>query len=78
MGDIMNPKSNPVKVDGVIYGVVWQDFGTFNRLNVYENDKKVGHRDLPIAIDQDLNIIRYVVRKMKGSCGPLGLLIKRG
>lgn len=64
-----NPKLNHTKVDGIIYGYVWFDFGDFNRIDIYKNDKRIGQRKLPIKVDQGETTIKYLVRRMVGKYG---------
>ena len=67
---MLNPKAVPVQVDGKEYGTFWQDFGSFKRLTVYQNDKRIGWRNLPINVDLGIGTVQYVIRSF--------LTLKRG
>lgn len=54
----------PIIVDGQDYSVTWQDFGHFRRLNVFQNDKKLGHKDFTLNIDMGEGTVFYVIRKL--------------
>lgn len=74
---MVNPKLTPIKVDGKEYGIMFQDYGEFIRLNVYQDGKVLGRRDFPRNVDQENNAITYFIRRMVGGCGPIGQILKK-
>lgn len=59
-----NPKLSPVIVNGKEYGFQWQDFGSFSRINVYQNGKRIGFKDYPIRVDTGMGTIKYSVKSI--------------
>ena len=63
---LLNPKAESVIVDNKEYAITWQDYGEFIRLNVFQNDKRIGFRDLPLLVDTDFKMVQYCIRRMVG------------
>jgi hypothetical protein len=72
-----NPRLSKIVVDDVIYGVMFWDFGSFIRLDVYQNNRRVGMRRLPLTVDQEYRTIRYLIRRMVGNYGIMGRTVSR-
>jgi hypothetical protein len=72
-----NPRLSKIVVDDVIYGVMWWDFGDFMRLDVYQNNRRIGVRRLPIRVDQGYRTIQYLIRRMVGGYGIAGRFIPK-
>ena len=69
---MLNPKTSVVLIDDTEYEIMWQDYGYFFRLNVFQNENRIGYRDLPVYTVRDFNTVRYLVRRMVGGYGPIG------
>jgi len=72
-----NPKLTEIIVDDVIYGVMWWDFGTFLRLDVYQNNRRIGFRKLQRTVDQGDTTVKYLIRRMVGNYGIMGSIISK-
>ena len=68
---LLNPKAQDVMVDGKEYAITWQDYGSFIRLNVFQDEKRIGFRDLPLLTDTNYRTVRYLIRRMVGNYGPV-------
>lgn len=55
---------NYIIVNGMEFAYTWQDFGTYRRLHVYQNDILLGKKDLPIPVDIGLGVIEYSVKSI--------------
>lgn len=60
-----NPKATQVIVDNVEYFYVCQDFERFIRINVFQNEKLIGRRDMPHTIRIDDLIIQYLIKRIR-------------
>lgn len=72
---MINPKLNSITVDDVIYGYMWWDFGTYLRLDVYQNNRRIGSRKLQLTIDKEDKTITYLIRRMVGNYGLAGYVV---
>ena len=61
---MLNPKAIPIVVEGKEWSYMWQDFGQFKRLNVYDNDKRIGWKDMPISVDEGDRAITYFIKSL--------------
>jgi hypothetical protein len=74
---MVNPKLVEIAVDGIIYGTMWQDFGTYVRLDVYQNNRRIGYRKLPRLVDQGDRTVKYLIRRMVGNYGIMGRTVSK-
>lgn len=65
-----NPKLIEIIVDDVIYGYMFWDFRSYVRLDVYQNNRRIGQRELPVHVDQGETTVIYLIRRMVGNYGP--------
>ena len=68
---LLNPKATEVFVDGKEYSITRQDYGSFQRLNIFHAEKRIGFRDLGLLVDQSDEAIQYLIRRMVGNYGPI-------
>lgn len=65
-----NPKLIYLTIDDVIYGYMWWDFGSYMRLDVYQNNARIGKRRVPVRTDQSETTVTYLIKRMVGNHGP--------
>ena len=61
---ILNPKAMPVMVNDVCYEVTWFDYGSYVRLNVFKDNHIIGYRCLPLLVDRNINMVKYVIKSL--------------
>lgn len=54
----------PVTVDGMEFAVKWHDFGSYLKMNVFQNDKLLGSKKFPIATDTGEGVVVYAIRSL--------------
>jgi hypothetical protein len=60
----MNNIFTPVIVDGMEFAVKWHDFGSYLKMNVFQNDKLIGSKQFPIATDTGDGVVTYAIRSL--------------
>lgn len=53
-----------LKVDGTLFELTVQDYGSHWKVRVYQNDKVIGFKDFPIRTDLNNGVLTYAVRSM--------------
>lgn len=46
------------------YDVMWEDVGSHQRLIVFKDGQKIGHKDLGILCDTGRGVIEYCIKKI--------------
>ena len=59
-----NPKAYPIVVDGIEYSYMYQDFGLYLKINLYQNGKRILSRKLPILVDKGFGTVQYLIRSI--------------
>lgn len=60
-----NPKLSIINMNGNCYGFMWQDFNTFKKINIYKNEKYFGYLNLPIPVDEGVNVVKYLIKRLE-------------
>ena len=74
---MINPKTSLIIVDDVQYEFMWMDFGHYYRFVLFQNDIRLGFRDVPVPVEKSHRMMVYLVRRMVGNYGPIGRTAKR-
>lgn len=64
MMNLSNATPLPIKVEGVEFTVTWQDFGSYIRLNAFQNGKVFGSKNFPLTVEIDQRIISYAIKSI--------------
>lgn len=60
----MNNIFNNVTVDGMDFEVKWHDFGSYMKLDVFQNSKLLGSKRIPITTDRGDGVIKHTIRSL--------------
>jgi len=53
-----------MKVDGTLYALTVQDFGTHWKIRVYQDDRVIGFRDYPFATEITNGVMKFAIRSV--------------
>lgn len=60
-------KRIPIRVDGTVYEVVWQDRHKTQRLSLYQNGTILGYKDFHFDVDKGRGVVEYAIRAIVGA-----------
>ncbi|NJO48171.1 MAG: hypothetical protein HC840_00485 [Leptolyngbyaceae cyanobacterium RM2_2_4] len=60
----MSTKMIPLTVDGTLFELTVQDYGTHWKVRVYQNGKVIGVSDQPIRVGIDTRMQAYIVKRI--------------
>ena len=62
--NLYNTDRMQLKVDGTNFELTIQDYMSHWKIRVYQNNKVIGFRDLPIKTDLGKGVLTYTVRSL--------------
>lgn len=62
--NLSNTQWIPMTVDGKKFAVTWQDFGSYFKMNVFQNGKQFGSKKFPILVDTGDGVMAYAIKSM--------------
>ena len=54
----------PVSVDGMEFEIKQLDFGSYIKMNVFQNSRLLGSKKFPIATDRGEGVVTYAIRSL--------------
>lgn len=52
------------QVHGQDYDVIWEDIGMYQRLIVFQNGERIGHKDLGLLTDNGEGTIKWCIKSI--------------
>lgn len=53
-----------VLVDGMDFEVKWHDFGSYFKMDVFQNKKRLGSKKFPVTTDRGEGVVKHTIKSL--------------